>query len=106
MSLSTKKKGETSSEDFKCAYDVIRSSLNNYEAVYTDGSKDDERVAAVFKYNLQVQFNVSLQINKRHYDPHGIGRVVKNTLTLPCINGTSHIDIILCMPSPEPIRFA
>ena len=35
MSLSNKKKGEISSDDFKCAFDVIRSSLNNYEAVYT-----------------------------------------------------------------------
>ena len=46
MSLSNKRKGETRSEDFKCAYGVIRSSFNNYGAVYTDCSKDDERVAA------------------------------------------------------------
>ena len=46
MSLSNKKKCETSSEDFKCAYDVIKSGFDDYEAVYTDGSTDDERVAA------------------------------------------------------------
>ena len=46
MSLSNETNGETSSEDFKFAYDVIRSSFNNYEAVYADGSKNDERVAA------------------------------------------------------------
>ncbi len=54
MSLSNKKKGETSSEAFKCAYDLIRSSFNEYEAVYTDGSKDNERVAAaaVTEYHI------------------------------------------------------
>ena len=39
MDLSKAKKNETSPEEYKCLYNEILSKCNDYEAVYTDGSK-------------------------------------------------------------------